>query len=129
MQDFLPQAAQLAQAVLVPAHNQAMLEARLSGRLEAVEFRLETAEGELLPASCYVTPGQASQISQAIKSVALAIGKRSGQNEFVAIYGELYGKFGITSHKELPARWFQEAIKFLTGRHGALSNDGKGLPF
>ena len=61
-----------------------------------------------------ITEDQASQISQAVKAVALAIGKKSGRNEFGAIYGELYRKFGITSYKELPARRFQEAMRLLT---------------
>ena len=121
------QAYQLAQAVLHLARNQILLEQRLSGRIEAVETRLETVEEALAPASRYVTPDQASQISQAVKAVALAIGKKSGRNEFGAIYGELYRKFGITSYKELPARRFEEAMRFLTEWHGNVTE--APLPF
>jgi hypothetical protein len=122
------QAYQLAQAVLHLARNQLILEQRLSGRIEAVESRLETVEGALMtPASRYVTPDQASQITQAVKAVALAIGKKSGRNEFGAIYGELYRKFGITSYKELPARRFEEAMKFLTEWHETVTDSP--LPF
>ena len=121
------QAVQLAQAVLALARNQAMLEARLSGRLEAVESRLETVEEALTPANRYVTPDQASQISQAVKAVALAIGKKSGRNEFGAVYGELYRKFGITGYKQLPARRFQEAMRFLTEWHENVTDSS--LPF
>ena len=121
------QAVQLAQAVLALARNQAMLEARLSGRIEAVESRLETVEEALTPANRYVTPDQASQISQAVKAVALAIGKKSGRNEFGAVYGELYRKFGITGYKQLPARRFQEAMRFLTEWHENVTD--APLPF
>ena len=121
------QAYQLAQAVLHLARNQLILEQRLSGRIEAVESRLETVEEALTPASRYVTPDQASQISQAVKAVALAIGKKSGRNEFGAIYGELYRKFGITSYKELPARRFEEAMRFLTEWHENVTDSP--LPF
>ena len=96
-------------------------------RIEAVESRLETVEEALTPASRYVTPDQASQISQAVKAVALAIGKKSGRNEFGAIYGELYRKFGITSYKELPARRFEEAMRFLTEWHENVTD--APLPF
>ena len=61
-----------------------------------------------------MTPEQASQISQAVKAVALEFGKKSGRNEFGAGYGELYRQFGITSYKMLPARQFDKAMAFLT---------------
>ena len=121
------QAYQLAQAVLHLARNQILLEQRLSGRIEAVESRLETVEEALTPSSRYVTPDQASQISQAVKAVALAIGKKSSRNEFGAVYGELYRKFGITGYKQLPARRFQEAIRFLTEWHENVTD--APLPF
>jgi len=54
-----------------------------------------------------VTEDQASQISQAVKAVALALGKASGCNEFGDAYGELYRKFGVASYKMLPARQFR----------------------
>ena len=72
-----------------------------------------------------ITEDQASQISQAVKAVALAIGKKSGRNEFGAIYGELYRKFGIASYKQLPARRFQEAMRFLAEWHESVT----GAPY
>jgi hypothetical protein len=90
------------------------MEQRLGGRIDAVEGRLETIEDALSQPGRMITEDQASQISQAVKAVALAIGKKSGRNEFGAVYGELYRKFGITGYKQLPARRFQEAIRFLT---------------
>jgi hypothetical protein len=63
------------------------------------------------------------QISQAVKTVALALGKRTKRNEFGAVYGELYRKFGITSYKMLPAKKFEPAINFLTEWHQNLEGD------
>ena len=66
-------------------------------------------------------------MSQAVKAVALELGRKSGRNEFGAIYGELYRKFGITGYKMLPARRFEEAMRFLTEWHEGLT--GAGGPF
>lgn len=122
------QAVQLAQAVLALARSQAALEARLGGRLEAVEARLESVEEVLAPTSRTVTQDQASQISQAVKTVALALGKASNRNEFGAVYGEMYRKFGITGYKMLPARRFEEAMRWLTEWHETITGQS-GLPF
>jgi len=66
----------------------------------------------LTPANRYVTPDQASQISQAVKAVALAIGKKSGRNEFGAVYGELYRKFGITGTSSCRRAGFRRRCGF-----------------
>jgi hypothetical protein len=116
------QAYQMALAIVKLARNQVVME----GRLNQHEDRLELLEAQLGDPGRNVTPDQASQISQAVKAVALASGKKSGRNEFGAVYGELYRKFGITGYKMLPARRFEEAMKFLTDWHEELT--GK-LPF
>lgn len=121
------QAVEIARAVLALAQSQAALEARLGGRLAAVEGRLETVEAALAPAARVVTEDQASQISQAVKAVALALGLSSGRNEFGGVYGEFYRRFGITSYKLLPARRFAEAMRFLTEWHETVTGDP--LPF
>ena len=89
------------------------MEQPISGRIDAVEMRLETIEDVLSQPDRMVTEEQASQVSQAVKAVALALGKASGRNEFGGVYGELYRKFGVASYKMLPARRFQEAMRFL----------------
>jgi hypothetical protein len=85
-----------------------------------MEKRLTAVERKLTPGQA-VTDEQASQVSQAVKAVALALGKTTGRNEFGAVYGELYRRFGITSYKMLPARRFEEAMKFLTQWHEELT--------
>lgn len=87
-----------------------------------INKRLTAVEQKLSPGQM-VTEDQASQISQAVKAVALAAGKKSGRNEFGAVYGELYRKFGITSYKMLPNRRFDEAMKFLTDWHENLTGE------
>lgn len=121
------QAYQIAQAIMRLARNQIVLESRLTGQLEDHESRLVTLEAQLGDTGRNVTPDQASQLSQAVKAVAIELGKKSGRNEFGAIYGELYRKFGITSYKMLPARRFEEAMKFLTDWHESVT--GAGGPF
>lgn len=122
------QAVQLAQAVLALARNQALLESRLGGRLDNVEQRLETVEATLGDPGRYVTQEQASMISQAVKAVALEFGKKTGRNEHGSVYGELYRKYGVTGYKMLPARRFEEVMKWLTSWHEELTGQGR-LPF
>jgi hypothetical protein len=57
----------------------------------------------------------------------MVLGKKSGRNEYGAVYGEFYRKFGIPSYRELPSRRFDEAIRFLTEWYQELT--GEGLPF
>jgi hypothetical protein len=109
------------------ARNQLLLEFRLGKRLDEHESRLITLEANLATPDRLITQDQASQVSQAVKAVALELGKKTGRNEFGAIYGELYRKFGITGYKMLPARRFEEAMRFLTEWHESLT--GAGGPF
>ena len=62
-----------------------------------------------------------------MKAVALALGKASGRNEFGGVYGELYRKFGVANSSMLPARRFQEAMRFLTEWHENVTDNP--LPF
>ena len=57
----------------------------------------------------------------------MALSKKSGRNEYGAVYGEFYRKFGIPSYRELPARRFEEAMRFLTDWYQTLT--GEELPF
>jgi hypothetical protein len=88
---------------------------RLQEQLNALELRLAPAAR-----AATISEGQAAELSQAVKTVAIALGKKSGRNEFGAIYGELYRRFGITSYRHLPASAYQEAIDWLTGWYRSL---------
>ncbi|MCP4428179.1 MAG: hypothetical protein GY803_27135, partial [Chloroflexi bacterium] len=120
------QAYKMALAVVKLARNQVLLEGRMDNQekeLTAVTERLDQIEANLSQEERYVTQEQASQISQAVKTVAIAQGKISKRNEFGACYGELYRKYGITSYKMLPANKFEDAMKFLTDWHQNIVGD------
>ena len=129
------QAYQIAQAVMKLARQQILIEARLSGRLDVHEHkladhddRLEAIETTLADTGRNVTPDQASQISQAVKAVALVLGKKSGRNEYGAIYGELYRREGVNSYKSIPAHRFERVMGWLNEWYQELTGQGT-LPF
>lgn len=115
------QAYQIAMAVVRMARQQLILEARVEEhgtqlgqhgeQLGEHTERLDQLEAAV--SGKHVTEAQAMQLSQAVKAVALAIGKRTKRNEFGAVYGELYRKFSVNSYKLIPQRRFQEAMDFL----------------
>lgn len=110
------EAYQIAQAIMKLARNQIMLEVRLDDHTQTLEDhsrRLETIEADLHQEDRYITESQATQISQAIKSIALALGKQTGKNEFGATWGEFYRKFGIAKYRYLPSARFEEAMAWL----------------
>lgn len=106
------EAYEIARAVMRLARSQMLLEARVSKRLEDVEGRLENVEVRL-GVSGTVSEEQASQLSQSVKAIAMALSKKTNRNEFGGVYGELYRRFDITAYKLLPASRFQEAMAFL----------------
>jgi hypothetical protein len=123
------QAYKMAKAMMELARNQMLLESRLDtqdARLSEYEKRLEGVETALGHTGRYITPDQASQISQAVKTVALKLGKKSDRNEYGAVYGEMYRKFGITGYKQLPASKFQQAMNWLNEWRENIESD---LPF
>ncbi|MBX7253319.1 MAG: hypothetical protein K1X50_15175 [Candidatus Promineofilum sp.] len=122
----LLQVREMGRAIMQMAEEQIESERRLT----TTELRLEraaqvygdltrcvtTIEQKLIPGPT-VAEEQASQISQAVKAVALAFGKDSGRNEFGGVYGEFYRKFGVASNRMLPARRLEEATSFLADWH------------
>ncbi len=110
----LVQAYHVAQAVVRLARNQIMLEARLTGRLEDHERRLEDLETALGESGRVITPRQATHLSQAVKAIAMHLSQKSGKNEFGGVWGEFYRRFEIPTYRELPARRFDEAMYWFT---------------
>jgi hypothetical protein len=120
------QAYKMASAIMHLARQQLLLEVQLqsqAGQLDDHEERLEQIETTLGDPGRSIMPEQASQISQAVKAVAMKLSEQSGRNEYGGVYGEFYRKFSITSYKLLPAKRFQEAIDFLTDWHQSLVGD------
>ncbi|MFZ1398455.1 MAG: phage antirepressor N-terminal domain-containing protein [Candidatus Promineifilaceae bacterium] len=75
--------------------------------------RVKSLEAQLTPGKT-VSEAQASQISQAVKAVALALGQKSGRNEFGGVYGELYRRYDITGYKMLPLAKFEACMAWLS---------------
>lgn len=111
------------QALTKLARNQIIIEAKL----EDHDQRLERIEATLGDPGKSVTPDQASQISQAVKAIALELGKTTKRNEYGAIYGEVYRREGITSYKLLPAHRFETVMKWLAEWYKKVTD--KDLPF
>src|SRR5690606_10185952 len=98
------------------ARNQIMLEAQLDDHSQTLDDhsrRLETIEADMHQEDRYISESQATQISQAIKAIAIALGKQTGRNEFGATWGEFYRKFGIAKYRYLPISRFDEAMAWL----------------
>jgi len=83
----------------------------LTKRVTTIEQHLATGDP--------VTDEQASQVSEAVKAIAMA----TPEKNFGKIYGELYRRFGITSYKLLPAARFAAAMAFLTEWYVNVSGD------
>jgi hypothetical protein len=126
----LMQVREMGLAIARMAEEQMEFDRRLGGTETAVsglDVRVQALEAKLAPPEHAVTNEQASQISQAVKAVALVLGKQTRRNEFGGIYGELYRKFGISGYKLLPANKFDEAMKWLAEWYQSLTDED--LPF
>lgn len=119
------QAYKMAAAIMKLARTQIMLEARLENteaQLTDHEQRLEQIETQF-GSSGKITPDQATAISQAVKTVARALGKQTGRNEYGGVYGELYRRYRIPTYRELPTAKYDDAIKWLGDWLESLTGD------
>jgi hypothetical protein len=127
------QAYKMASAIMKMARQQLLLEAQLgthAAQLQDHEQRIEEIEATLGDPGHHITPDQAMQISQAVKTIAMALEQKTKKNEYGAVYGQLYREFGITSYKQLPANKFERAIKWLTDWYRRITGaTGGDLPF
>ncbi len=124
--DDVVEAYQIAQAIMKLARNQIVLESRLDDHghmLENYGRRLETIEADLHQKDRYISESQATQISQAVKSIAIAMGKKTGRNEFGATWGEFYRQFGIAKYRYLPVSKFDAALAWLSDFYQDLTGE------
>lgn len=122
---------QQAMAVANLAKQQMLIEARLisaEDHLGDLENRVQIIEADRGDDSRYLTNAEATQIAQAVKQIALELGKRTRRNEFGGVYGELYRRFEIPSYKQLPRAQFDEAMTFLRGWWESLTDSAES-PF
>ena len=80
------------------------------------------------PCVRWLPPLQKPRATQAVKAVAIALGKQTKRNEFGGVYGELYRRYGITGYKMLPAYQFAEAMEWLSEWYANIT-DGDDVPF
>ena len=109
------QAYETAMAVANLARQQMQMESQLVDLATTItehSSRLAALELTLAPQHA-INAAQATELSQAIKTVAQALGERTGRNEYGGVYGQLYREFGITSYRELPADRFHDAMEWL----------------
>lgn len=110
------QAYKMAAAIMQMARQQLLLEGQIeqhTTQLQKHSERLELIESTLGDPDRVITPDQATEISQAVKAVAMELGKQSKRNEYGGVYGELYRRYRIPSYRELPAARFDDAIAWL----------------
>lgn len=110
------QAYKMANAIMKMAQQQLLLESQVETHSELLgehTQRIEQLELSVGVSNRQVSPEQAMQISQAVKAVALELGKRSGRNEYGGVYGELYRRYSINSYKMLLATDFKDALNWL----------------
>jgi hypothetical protein len=85
--------------------------------------RVELVESHLGDPGQKVTPSQATNVSQAVKAVAMALSKASGRNEYGGVYGELYRRYEVPSYRELPAGKYEDVMAWLNEWLQSISSD------
>jgi hypothetical protein len=120
------QAYKMASAIMQMARHQLLLESQIeehAHRLQQHRERLEMIESTLGDPGRTISPDQATQISQAVKAVAMELGKQTKRNEYGGVYGELYRRYRIPSYRELPATKYEDAIGWLGDWLQSLTGD------
>ncbi|MFP4440920.1 MAG: phage antirepressor N-terminal domain-containing protein [Chloroflexaceae bacterium] len=120
------QAYEMAIAIAAIARQQMHMEERMSDVAAAVTDqaqRIEALELKLTPQGA-ITEAQATELSQAVKTVARALGDKTGRNEYGGVYGQLYREFDITSYKHLPVDQFEQAMEWLRDWYRRIKQEG-----
>ncbi|GAC1548775.1 MAG: hypothetical protein NVS2B7_24760 [Herpetosiphon sp.] len=120
------QAYEVAMAVAGLARQQMQMDRQLVDLATTITDhtnRLGALELTLAPGHAINTV-QSTELSQAIKTVAQALGERSGRNEYGGVYGQLYREFSITSYRELPLDRFHHAIEWLQNWFRSIRRSG-----
>ena len=129
----LQQVKALGQALINLAEEQIEQEIRLSQTEQRLDQavvvvgdltkRVAAVEGQLGDPGRKVTPAQATNVSQAVKAVAMALSKASGRNEYGGVYGELYRRYEVPSYRELPAGKYEDVMAWLNEWIQSISSD------
>lgn len=115
----LSEAVSIAQAIITMARSQAALRADVVN----LDKRVQLLEADSGKSDRYIKNSQAMQIAQAVKQLALELGKRSGRSEFGAVWGEVHRRFKIPRYEQLPAVQFEECMGFLRQWYESLTDE------
>ena len=108
------------------ARQQFYLEQRIESAentIAATVARVDAIEAELGNDERQISVSQQMELSQAVKTMAHELGKRSGRNEYQGVYGELHRRFQIPGYKQLPTAKFDEAMGWLRDWYSSLYGD------
>lgn len=114
--DEVAGAYQTAKAIMTLARNHLQLrQQQQMNTSQLVEHaqRLEALETAVSSPARTISESQATEISQAVKTVALILSKQTKSNQYGAIYGEMYRRYHITSYKQLPLSKFADCMSWL----------------
>lgn len=120
-----------AMAIANLAREQMLMKATFEAQAESIsdlDRRVQILEANTGDSSRYITNSQAMQVSQAVRAVALELGKQTGGNEFGGVWGEVYRQFQVQSYLKLPAMRFEEVMSFLRQWWQSLT-DEQNIPF
>jgi hypothetical protein len=109
------QAYEMAMAIATIARQQMSLEAQMTEIATTMSEHAERLAGlemRLAPKHA-ISEMQSTELAQAIKVVARALGEQTGRNEYGGVYGQLYREFNIVSYKSLPVDQFDRAMEWL----------------
>lgn len=108
------EALQIARAIAKLAHNQLVMESqqrRNVAQLADHAKRIEALETAVSAPGRVISNKQAQQVSSSVKAVALIMSKQTKTNQYGAVYGELYRRYGITEYKLLPVSKFEDCME------------------
>lgn len=98
-------------------------------RMDTLEIRIDAIEAQLGDPSRLVTSKQTSQIKDAVGSLAMAMGEKSGKNEFGGVWWEIHRRFKVPSYRELRANDFEKVMSFLRQWYQSIIGEGDEIPF
>lgn len=118
------QAYKMAMAVAKMARQQILLRSQVQDH----ERRIGSLEAQIGDSERFISAEQAMHVSQAVKVIALELGRLSKRNEFPGVYGELYRQFRVPSYREIPASQYEQAMNFLRQWYETVT-DSSDIPF
>ena len=106
-------------AIQMLAEQQLALESRVGRGFKVLDQRLITLERQL-SAGATISEVQTAEIALAVKTVGQALAAHGDRNGYARVYSEMYRRYRISSHKNLPASGYQEVLTRLSAWYDEL---------